>query len=248
MRLFIRAWKVALGLSSRLISLFERKNPEALLEFERENFRKIVGRFNEGLVAHATLVERLKGQTSSDEAKVAELGGKMRALVRAGETASAARYALQLKQLTTTLAADTGKLEAAEAKYQQLVLARDKAVADTRGKLDQLRWQIGDLKVNRAMADLESMAAAMVGGISEPGDGINRLTEMVAEENERAKARSRVAATDGGTVDFARSQVEEEALAAQALEEFLANEPQAPRLAIPNFSERIDFNLAPKKH
>ena len=84
MRLFIRAWKVAFGLSSRLISLFERKNPEALLEFERENFRKLVGQFNDGLVAHATLVERLKGETSGNAGKVAELTGKMRALLRVG--------------------------------------------------------------------------------------------------------------------------------------------------------------------
>lgn len=248
MRLFIRAWKVAFELSSQLISLFERKNPEALLEFERENFRKLVGQFNDGLVAHATLVERLKGETSANAAKVAELTGKMRALVRVGESTSAARYALELKHLSAKLDDDRAKLEAAEAKYQKLVRMRDKAVAETRTKLDQLRWQIGDLKVNRAMADLESMAAAMIGGISEPGDGINRLTEMVAEENERAKARSRVAASDAVTADLARSQTEEEALAKQALEEFLASEPQQPRLAISDFSARIDLAPIPKKH
>ena len=36
------------------------------------------------------------------------------------------------------------------------------------------------------------MAAAMVGGIADPGDGLNRLEELVGEENDKAKARARV--------------------------------------------------------
>jgi len=51
-----------LGLSSRLLSLFERRNPEALLEAERERLRKLVGRFNAGLISHATMAERLMSQ------------------------------------------------------------------------------------------------------------------------------------------------------------------------------------------
>jgi hypothetical protein len=50
------------------------------------------------------------------------------------------------------------------------------------------------------------------------------------------------------TVDLARRPTEEQALAKQALEEFLASEPQQPRLAISDFSARIDLAPIPKKH
>ena len=62
MSFLIRSWTLMLGLSSRLLSLFERRNPEALLEAERERLRKLVGRFNAGLISHATMAERLMSQ------------------------------------------------------------------------------------------------------------------------------------------------------------------------------------------
>jgi hypothetical protein len=77
----------------------------------------------------------------------------------------AARYALQLKEVGARLAEDRTQLTAAEGTYQQLVQTRDVAIDETRAKMEKLRWQIGDLKVNRAMADLQNMAATMVGNL-----------------------------------------------------------------------------------
>ncbi len=57
------------GLLSSLVSIFERRNPEALLEREQERFRALIGQFNQGLVTHATLVERLKSAVSVNERK-----------------------------------------------------------------------------------------------------------------------------------------------------------------------------------
>jgi phage shock protein A len=249
MRLLIRAWNLAHGLASRLISVFERRNPEALLELEKENLRKLVGRFNEGLVSHATLSERLKLQVARGEAKAAETTGRMQALIKAGETKPAGRYALQLKEVSARLAEDRKQLASAEETYLHLVQTRDIAVAETRGKIEQLRWQIGDLKVNRAMADLQNMAATMVGNLGTPGDSLNRLEEMVGEEREKAMARSRVAGSNFSATDFAAREVEQEALAAQALAEFLENETAtyAEPLALPHYdSEPINI-VAPSR-
>ena len=215
MRLMIRTWNVIHGVASKLVSMFERKNPEALLELERENLRKLVGRFNEGLVSHATLSERLKIQVSRAEAKVIDITARMQALVKVGEMKPAARYALQLKEVSARLAEDRMQLTAVEGTYQQLVQTRDVAIDETRAKIEKLRWQIGDLKVNRAMADLQNMAATMVGNLGTPGDSLNRLEEMVGEEREKAMARTRVAGSNTSSTDFAAREVEQE--------EFLAN-------------------------
>jgi phage shock protein A len=235
MRLFIRAWNVVHGLASRLVSIFERRNPEALLELEQEKFRKLVGQFNAGLVSHATLSERLKTQMAGNEAKTTQITSRMQALIKASDTKAAGRYALELQQLSALIAEDRQKLDAAEAKYRYLVQARDTAMTETRAKLEQLRSQIGDLNVNRAMADLENMAAAMVGGIADPGEGINRLHDLVAEENDKAKARARVANANFTVTDYAAREAELNALAAQALGAFMSQEPSAP-LALPDFS------------
>ena len=86
MGLIIRTFHLVNGLASRLVSIFERRNPEALLEVEKEKLRKVVGRYNEGLVSHATLAERLKIQVADGEAKIAETTAKTQALVKAAET------------------------------------------------------------------------------------------------------------------------------------------------------------------
>ena len=248
MRLIIRAWNVCHGLASKLVSMFERKNPEALLELEKENLRRVVGRFNEGLVSHATLSERLKLQVSNGEAKLVDTTARMQALVKAGEMKPAARYALQLKEVTARLSEDRAQLEAAEQTYQKLVQTRDVAIDETRAKIEKLRWQIGDLKVNRAMADLQNMAATMVGNLGTPGDSLNRLEEMVGEEREKAMARSRVAGSNFSATDFAAREVEQEALAAQALAEFLANEATTSHepLALSHFDSASIEILSPQ--
>ncbi len=77
---------------------------------------------------------------------------KVRALARAGDSKAAGRHALEVQQFEAALGSDRKKLEEAEAKYRYLVQARDTAISETRARMEQLRWQIGDLKVNRAMA------------------------------------------------------------------------------------------------
>ncbi len=247
MQIFFRIWKLVYGLLSQCISLLERHNPEALLEREREKFRTLVGQFNTGLVIHATLIERLKSAITGHESKASNATIKMQALLGAGDRKAAGRYALELQQCQAALSSDRQKYTEAEAKYRYLEQSRDLAVAETRSKIEQLRSQIGDLKVNRAMADLESMAATMVGDIGNPGDGLNRLQDLVTEENDKAKGRARVANANFTATDFAAREREQEALAEQALDDLLAHNIPMEPLALPNFSEE-PIPVSIKKH
>lgn len=222
MSLIIRTWNLVQGLGSRLLSFFERRNPEALLELEKENLRKLIGRFNEGLVSHAALSERLMSQVVHGEAEQRELLAKIQAHLNAGNRDVAARYALQLKQVDARLSDDHKQLEDAEKTYSTLVRTRDAAVAETRARIEQVRREIGELKVKRAVAELESMAAAMVNDLGGAGDSFNRLQEMVGEEREKASARARVASGSVDASDLAVNEAEQQALAELALAELLA--------------------------
>ena len=248
MGLIIRTFHLVNGLASRLVSIFERRNPEALLEVEKERLRKVVGRYNEGLVSHAALAERLKIQVADGEAKVAETTAKTQALVKAAETKAAGRYALQLKEATARLAEDRKQLTAAEDTFRHLVSTRDVAVAEARTRIEQLRRQIGDLKVNRAVADLQGMANAMMDDFNAPGDSLNRLQEMVAEEREKARARTRVVTSTTSASDIAAREIEQDALAAQALAEFMERDrPPSRQSLLPDYSGEIDVVAEPKR-
>ena len=239
MQIIIRSWNLLRAFAGGLVSFFERRNPAALLELEKENLRKLIGHFNEGLISHAALSERLMTQVSRAEAEQAQLTAKINALVNAGQDKAAARYALQLKQVTARLGEDRKQLATAEETYENLVRTRDTAVAEAKANIEHVRRQIGDLKVKKAIADLESMASAMISDLGTAGDSFNRLRDMVEEEREKASARARVASGSLAASDLAMKEAEQEALAEQALQEFLADESDSEsnvRPALPDLS------------
>ena len=249
MRLILRTWNLFSAVAGNAVLFFERRNPEALLQREKENLRDRIARFNDGLVSHAALSERLMTQVGRGEAEQADLTARIRALVNAGNKEAAARYAYQLQQVTTRLEEDRAELEAAEATYQNLVRTRDARVTEARENIEKLRRQIGDLKTQRAVADLEGMAAEMIGSMGASGDSFDRLREMVGEERENASARARVARGTIDASDLALKEAEQAAMNSQALDAFLENEngesPEPPR-ALPDLTQSDVPIPAPK--
>lgn len=240
MSLIFRSLALARGLGSTFLGWFERRNPEVLLDNERENLRKLIGQFNSGLVAHAAVWERLITQVSRAETEAADLGVRINAYLKAGDRTTAAKWALELKQVNARLELDRRQMASSEQTYNQLIQRRDAAVAETRDKIETVRRQIGDLKVKRAVADLEGMANAMIGSLGSHGDSLARLQEMVGEERETASARARVAnGAFDPELDRARDNLRE-VLAEDALAAFLAEQAPATLKALPDFSAELD--------
>ena len=57
--MFKRISNLFKGFVGLFISGIERKNPEALLEVEKENLRTQIAKYNKGLASHAALCENL---------------------------------------------------------------------------------------------------------------------------------------------------------------------------------------------
>jgi phage shock protein A len=87
--MFNRIANLFRGFLSLFVSSIERRNPEALLELERENLREQIASFNQGLATHAGMCERLMGQVRKLEAEQKELRAKTAAHLRAGNKAAA---------------------------------------------------------------------------------------------------------------------------------------------------------------
>ena len=230
--MFRRLGNLIKGFFSLFISGAERRNPEALLELEKENLREQIARYNQGLATHAGLCERLMAQVRRLESDDRELHAKTTAHLQAGVRDAAAQYALRLQTVQRELAENRTQLVAAESTYKDLTKARDVAVQQARAKIEALKQGIDDLKVKKAMAELTEMASGMVSSIGSSGETLDRLHNMVEEERQKAAGRARVA-RDGmemGQVEL--KEAENKALGEQALAEFAAREgialPAAP--------------------
>jgi phage shock protein A len=206
------------------VGSIEKQNPEALLELERENLRKQIGNFNQGLASHAALAERLMSQVKKLESDQNDLRAKATANLKAGNKSAAGQYALRLQTVERELAENRQQLEQAESTYKNMVKARDVAVTSARAKIESLRGAIADMKMNKAVAEMSEMAAGMISDIGGSGDTLNRLHDMVEEEREKSAGRARVAkdSIDMGEINLKES--EQNALADQALADFAARE------------------------
>ncbi len=206
------------------ISNAERANPEALLEMEKENLRKQIAQYNQGLATHAALCERLMTQVKNLEQRERELRAKTSANLKAGNREAAGSLALDLQSTTTQLEENRKQLEVAEKTYKDLEKAREVSVTSARDKIEKLRYAIGDMKVQKSTAEMMEMATGMISSIGGSGDTLNRLEEMVQEEREKAAGRARVARGGLDMTDVNVKEAEHSALADQALADFAAKE------------------------
>src|SRR5215472_3144564 len=222
--MFRRISNLFRGFLSLFISGLERQNPEALLEVEKENLRRQIGQYNQGLASHAGMCERLMTQVRKLETDQRDLRARTAANLRAGNRQVAGEMALRLQTVERELDENRKQLEQAETTYKELVRARDVAVSTARNKIESLKSSISDLKMKRAMAELTEMASGMISSIGGSGDTLDRLQTMVEEERTKAAGRARVARDSMDMAGVQLKEAEQNALADQALADFAAKE------------------------
>ncbi len=231
--MFKRIGNLIRGFFSLFISGLEKQNPEALLEIEKENLRKQIANYNQGLANHAGLCERLMAQVKKLEVEEADLKAKTAAHLRAGNREAAGQYALRLQTISKELGESHAQLDDAEKTYKELIQARDVAVKAAQDKIEALKYTLSDLKVKRATAELNEMASGMIGSIGGAGETLDRLQGLVEEERSKAAGRARVSRDSLSTGGFELKQAEQSAMQEQALADFAAQqgiafEPKTP--------------------
>ena len=222
--MFKRLGNLIKGFFLRLVGQAEKANPEALLEVEKENLRKQIADFNRGLATHAALVERLITQVRKLGTEEDDLRAKTSANLKAGNREAAGQLALKLRGVDRQHDDVAQQLEDAEKRYKELVRARDVSVKEAKAKIESLRRGIDDMKVQKAMAELNEMASGMVSEIGGSGDTLSRLEGIVEEERTKAAGRSRVARDSLDLSEIEMKDAEQGALAEMALADFAAAE------------------------
>ncbi len=207
------------GLLGLKLNDLELSRPEALLENEKENLRKQVQQYNQGLASHAAMVEKLIVQVQRQEGEERNLLERASANMKAGNSELAAEQALRLKDLRRDLAANRDQLDAAEKTYQEMTRAREAAIAEARRKVEMIQQKIGQLKIQSATAELNEMAAGLNTQLGTAGDTLARLESMVDDARAKAAGRARVARDALPALGPVPTAGEHRALATEALRE-----------------------------
>ncbi len=222
--MFKRIGNLIKGFFGLFIGGLEKSNPKALLEVEKENLRKQISKFNQGLASHAGLVEKLISQVKKLDKEENDLRAKTAAHLKAGNRKLAGEYALKLKKVDAEHDEIASQLESSEARYKELIKARDISVKEARDKIDDLKRGLDDIEIQKATAELNEMASGMITNLGGAGDTLNRLEELVDEERTKAAGRSRVARDSMDLSEINIKENEQEALQDMALAEFAAEQ------------------------
>src|SRR5215510_2089220 len=118
MPVFARIGRLFRGFLSLFISGLEERNPEALMEAARQEFRDRMAQYNMALARMAGIAERLKTQIKTKTQRAQELERRILANHHAGNLELAGSLARELQELKADLGTDTGELKETEEAYQ----------------------------------------------------------------------------------------------------------------------------------
>ena len=122
MAIFARIGRLFSGFLGLFVSGIEQRNPEALMEAAKQEFRDRMAQYNMALARMAGIAERLKSQIKNKTIKAQDLERRILANNRSGNLELAGSLARELQELKSDLTVDTQELADTEEAYIQFHL------------------------------------------------------------------------------------------------------------------------------
>jgi phage shock protein A len=229
MAVFSRIGRLFRGFVSLFISGLEARNPEALMEAARQEFREKMTHYNMALARMAGVAERLKSQIKAKSLRANELERRILANHSAGNMELAGSLARELQELKADLSTDTQELAETEDAYQANLRQAKVAQKEFEDKLRRLDKQLSQVKIKEAQAEAAAALSSSAFKVGDLGDTMKSVEEILAKRYEESAGKARVAKDLVDIDKVQEKENERKALEQAALAEFLAGQGiQAP--------------------
>ncbi len=232
MALFQRIGRLFRGFFSLFISGLEERNPEALMEAARQDFRDKMAHYNLALARMAGVAERLKAQIKTKSTKAQDLERRILANHRAGNMDLAGSLARELQEVKADLTTDTQELSETEEAYQGNLRQAKLAQKEFEEKVRRMEKQLSQVKIKEAQAEAAAALSSAAFTVGDLGDTMKTVEEVLAKRYEVSAGKARVAKDLVDMNQIQEKESERKALEQAALAEFLASQGiQAPAAA-----------------
>ena len=212
------------GFLGLFISGLEERNPEALMEAARQEFRSKITQYNAALAQMAGVAERLKNQIKSKTARAQDLERRILANHHAGNLELAGALARELQDLKADLGVDTNELQETESAYQGNLRQAKLSQREFEEKINKLQKQLSQVKIKEAQAEAAAALSSVAFKVGDLGDSMKTVEEVLAKRYERSAGKARVAADLVDMDKIQEKEAERKALEQTALAEFLASQ------------------------
>jgi len=232
MGVFSRIGRLFKGFLSLFVSGLEARNPEALMEAARQEFREKMTHYNMALARMAGVAERLKSQIKAKTLRAQELERRILANHSAGNLELAGSLARELQELKADLTTDTHELSETEDAYQANLRQAKVAQREFEDKLQHLEKQLSQVQIKEAQAEAAAALSGSAFKVGDLGDTMKSVEEILNKRYEESAGKARVAKDLVDMDKVQEKESERKALEQAALAEFLAGQGiQAPASA-----------------
>jgi phage shock protein A len=241
MAVFARLGRLFRGMLGLFISGMEERNPEALMEAARQEFRDKMAQYNTALARMAGVAERLKSQVKAKTVRAQDLERRIVANHRAGNMDLAGSLARELQELKVDLSAGAQELAETEDAYQANLRQAKVAQKEFEDKVRKLEKQLSHVQIKEAQAEASAALGNAAFKVGDLGDTMKTIEDVLAKRYEASAGKARVAKDMVNMDAVAEKESERRALEQVALADFLASQGiQSPTTAqTPEASKEI---------
>lgn len=238
MAIFARLGRLFRGIVGLFVSGMEERNPEALMEAARQEFRDKMAQYHTALARMAGIAERLKTQVKAKSVRAQDLERRILANHHAGNLELAGSLARELQELKADLAVDTQELSETEEAYQGNLRQAKLAQKEFEDKVRKLEKQLSQVKIKEAQAEAAAALGNAVFKVGDLGDTMKTVEAILAKRYEQSAGKARVAKDLVDLESVTEKESERKALEQAALADFLASQgiqaPASPEIPEPS--------------
>ena len=198
--------------------LFNR-DPIAQMQYEYDKAVEQLKEGRGGLEQYRGLVERVTRQVSANRSHVQKLEAETKAYLKAGDRATASKFALELQKAKAELATNEGQLNLHETAYGNSL----KKIQHANEKLIELREKItkydAELKMSSAEAEIAKLSETFSVNLTTDFGEIESVIQQRIDQN-RGKVRVAADLSQKGVAEIDAEERMRAQLAEQALTDF----------------------------
>jgi phage shock protein A len=217
--IFGKIWRAVRAQFNKLANYFWSADPIAQMQYEYDTAVEELKTGRLGLEQYRALVERVSRQVESDRRHTETLEAKVKAYLKTGDRATAAKFAVELERSNQQLKENQTQLEMHEKAYDNNV----KKIKHASKKLGEVREKIArydaELKMSRAEAEMAQLAQSFDFDVTTDFGQIEQVLNDKIGLN-RAKARVAADLSTEGLEEIEREEAMESTMAEDVLRKY----------------------------
>ena len=212
-------WSAFVAQLNKIANVFWEADPIAQMRYEYDLSVEQLKEGRTGLEQYRGLVERVTRQVAANKSHAQKLEAETKAYLKAGDRATAAKFALELQKAKEELTANQQQLQMHETAYGNNL----KKIQHANGKLIEVRDKIlkydSELKMSAAEAEIAKLSETFDVSLTTDFGQIESVIQQRIDQN---RGRVRVAAdlSEKGVAEIKAEERMQGVLAEQALQDF----------------------------